>query len=118
MRFVEFAGDVPDPVDTVISVSSLIADASEETGEAVTVDMDLFLKKLYNAGVNLDYTGLKNLYDTNPAIKNVIQNFNDDKITFTGGEPDEDEYEKPTGDVDPETKVDQMAKRATRRRDN
>ena len=53
------------------------------------------------------YDDFKNAYDTVPALKQIVKNFNQDGVTL----------EKPLDiDVKPTNTVDQMAKRATKRR--
>lgn len=61
------------------------------------------------------YADFKNAYDTVPALKQIVKNFNQDGITLATSK--ESPKEKPLDiDVKPTNTVDQMAKRATKRR--
>ena len=107
MKLREFA----DSVQSIIAVADLVANDSKD-GTAPMAD---FLYALSNAGISMDYDKFKTVYDSNPQLKNVIQQFDADSITFVGGEPEAD---APAGDIPPEEKVGQMAKRAMNKRES
>ena len=93
------------------------ADASRETAKT---SIFVFLDKLKNAGLPIDYPSLKGYYDADPRLSNVIQQFNDREIEFVG-QGDEDEAPDtgaPVGEVPPEKKVNQMAKAALAKRES
>lgn len=58
----------------------------------------------------IDYNGFKNVYDANPSLQAIVQNFNADKVVVsTDVQPEEnpEKVERPTG-----KSVDQMASSA------
>ena len=104
-----------DAVSTIISVAELLRSEAEGEGDAKT-SMNSFINMLKNAGLNIDYDGLKSYYDAEPRLQGQIQDFNEKEIVFVG---DEEGLEmKPQGEVPPEEKVAQMAKSATDKRQN
>lgn len=107
MHFREFV----DSVQSIIAVAELVANDSKD-GNATMAD---FLYALSNAGISMDYDKFKSVYDNNPELKNVIQQFDAETVTFVGGEPEAD---APVGDIPPEEKVGQMAKRAMNKRES
>jgi len=106
MLFREFV----DSVQSIIAVADLVKNNSKDG----TASMADFLYSLSNAGISMDYDKFKSVYDSEPELKNVIQQFDAENITFVGGKPDAD---APVGDVPPEEKVGQMAKRAMNKRE-
>jgi hypothetical protein len=107
MIFREFV----DSVQSIIAVAELVKNDSKDG----TANMADFLYALKNAGISMDYDKFKTVYDSNPQLKNVIQQFDADSVTFVGGEPAAD---APVGDIPPEEKVGQMAKRAMNKRES
>jgi hypothetical protein len=107
MIFREFV----DSVQSIIAVSELVKNDSKD-GTAPMAD---FLYALKNAGISMDYDKFKSVYDSNPALKNAIQQFDAETVTFVGGEPQAD---APAGDIPPDEKVGQMAKRAMNKRES
>ena len=107
MHFREFV----DSVQSIIAVAELVKNDSKD-GTAPMAD---FLYALGNAGISMDYDKFKSVYDSNPALKNAIQQFDAETVTFVGGEPQAD---APAGDIPPDEKVGQMAKRAMNKRES
>lgn len=107
MHFREFV----DSVQSIIAVTELVKNDSKD-GTAPMAD---FLYSLKNAGISMDYDKFKTVYDSNPALKNVIQQFDAETVTFVGGEPQAD---APAGDIPPDEKVGKMAKRAMNKRES
>jgi len=107
MIFREFVNSV----QSIIAVSELVKNDSKD-GTAPMAD---FLYALKNAGISMDYDKFKSVYDSNPALKNAIQQFDAETVTFVGGEPQAD---APAGDIPPDEKVGQMAKRAMNKRES
>ena len=107
MHFREFV----DSVQSIIAVAELVKNDSKD-GNATMAD---FLYALKNAGISMDYDKFKSVYDNNPALKNAIQQFDAETVTFVGGEPQAD---APAGDIPPGEKVGQMAKRAMNKRES
>ena len=107
MIFKEFV----DSVQSIMAVSELVKNDSKD-GTAPMAD---FLYALKNAGISMDYDKFKSVYDNNPTLKNSIQQFDAETVTFVGGEPQAD---APAGDIPPDEKVGQMAKRALNKRES
>ena len=107
MHFREFV----DSVQSIIAVAELVKNDSKDG----TANMADFLYALKNAGISMDYDKFKSVYDSNPALKNSIQQFDAETVTFVGGEPQAD---APAGDIPPDEKVGQMAKRAMNKRES
>ena len=107
MKIFEFV----DSVQSIIAVAELVKNDSKD-GTAPMAD---FLYALTNAGISMDYDKFKSVYDSNPQLKNSIQQFDGETITFVGGEPEAD---APAGDIPPDEKVGQMAKRAMNKRES
>lgn len=104
-----------DAVSTIISVAELLRSEAEGEGDAKT-SMNSFINMLKNAGLNINYEGLKAYYEADPRLQGQIQDFNEKEIVFVG---DEEGLEmKPQGEAPPEEKVAQMAKSATDKRQN
>jgi len=64
-----------DAINTVISVAELLRSEAEGEGDAKT-SMNSFLNMLQNAGLNINYDGLKAYYDSDPRLQAEIQDFN------------------------------------------
>ena len=107
MHFREFV----DSVQSIIAVAELVKNDSKDG----TANMADFLYALKNAGISMDYDKFKSVYDSNPQLKNSIQQFDAETVTFVGGEPQAD---APAGDIPPDEKVGQMAKRAMNKRES
>jgi len=60
--------------------------------------------------VQFSYDILKQAYDTDPAVKKLIKNFDQDTITLSSGNAVDD---LPASEPDNDQTVSQMAKRAT-----
>jgi hypothetical protein len=106
MKIFEFV----DSVQSIIAVAELVKNNSKD-GTAPMAD---FLYALKNAGISMDYDKFKTVYDSNLQLKNSIQQFDAETVTFVGGEPEAD---TPAGDIPPDEKVGQMAKRAMNKRE-
>ena len=100
-----------DSVQSIIAVADLVKNKSSD-GNAPMADL---LYALNNAGISMDYDKFKSVYDANPQLKNTIQQFDAETVTFAGGEPAPD---APAGDIPPEEKVSKMAKRAMNKRED
>jgi len=107
MHFREFV----DSVQSIIAVAELVKKDSKD-GTAPMAD---FLYALKNAGISMDYDKFKSVYDSNAQLKNAIQQFDAETVTFVGGEPQAD---APAGDIPPDEKVGQMANRAMNKRED
>ena len=56
---------------------------AEDEGDAKT-SMNSFLNMLRNAGLNINYDGLKAYYDADPRLQAEIQDFNEKEVVFVG----------------------------------
>lgn len=73
--------------------------------------MDELDKLMVNIGnVQFSYDILKQAYDTDPAIKKLIKDFNQDSVTLSSGKAVDD---LPATEPSNDQTVSQMAKRAT-----
>lgn len=64
-------------------------------------------------GESFNYEGFKNLYDTEPGIKEIVKDFNEDGITIATQEGTPDDT--PAGDDNGEANVTAAAKRAAKK---
>ena len=103
-----------DAVNTIISVAELLRSEAEGEGDAKT-SMNSFLNMLRNAGLNINYDGLKAYYDAEPRLQSEIQDFNEKEVVFVGDAEGLDM--KPSGEMPPEKKVNSMAKKALAKRE-
>lgn len=104
-----------DAVNAIISVAELLRSEAEGEGDAKT-SMNSFLNMLRNAGLNINYDGLKAYYDADPRLQSEIQDFNEKEIVFVGDGEGLDM--KPSGEMPPEKKVNSMAKKALAKRED
>ena len=104
-----------DAVNTIISVAELLRSEAEGEGDAKT-SMNSFLNMLRNAGLNINYDGLKAYYDAEPRLQSEIQDFNEKEVVFVGDAEGLDM--KPSGEMPPEKKVNSMAKKALAKRES
>jgi hypothetical protein len=83
--------------------------------QASEFSFDELNKLMRNAGrEQFDYRTFKAAYDSDERVKSMIKNFNQEGITLkTDVDADTD---APQQDVDSNTKVSQMARRATKKR--
>lgn len=102
---------------TIISVAELARTRADDRAQTAKLSMQAFLTQLKNAGLNIDYSSFKEIYDANPELANSIQEFNDTEIVFVDVDSEEDSgLSAPSGNVPPEKKVSQMAKAALAKR--
>ena len=104
-----------DAVNTIISVAELLRSEAEGEGDAKT-SMNSFLNMLQNAGLNINYDGLKAYYESDPRLQAEIQDFNEKEVVFVGDDAGLDM--KPQGEVSPDKKVNSMAKAALAKRES
>ena len=114
MRFFE----VDSAVDAIMGAAMVAQGRASQQNKQGKLSMNGFLQMLANSGIMMDYDGFKTVFDTNPALQNVIAKFDKDTITFAGDSDDEGEgYEEPQTDVPDDERVAKMAKRAMRTRE-
>jgi len=119
MRFSEFQSTV-ESVDQDIIAAALIARDKAEADGSNKMPMTLFINMLKNSETPLSYNTLVSAYESNPKLKNIIQQFNKDEVVFVDTNPADgtDSIEQPVGDVPPEKKVQQMAAKAAAKRED
>jgi hypothetical protein len=120
LEYIDVVAEETSPTSIILAVAELIRKEADASRETAKTSIFVFLDKLKNAGLAIDYTGLKAYYDADPRLSNVIQQFNDREITFVG-QGDEEEMPDtgaPVGEVPPEKKVNQMAKAALAKRES
>jgi len=114
MRFFE----VDSAVDAIMSAAMVAQGRASQQNKQGKLSMNGFLQMLANSDVVMDYDGFKTVFDTNPALQNVIAKFDKDTITFKGDSDDEGEgYEEPETDIPDDERVSKMAKRAMKTRE-
>jgi hypothetical protein len=118
LKLVEAEGT--DAVNTIVSVSELIRSEADDGDGSYKVSMDNFLSMLQNAGLNIDYAGLKSYHEADPRLQMEIQDFNEKEVVLAGGGSSEEDTlnMQPQGEVPPEKKVNDMAKSALAKRES
>ena len=118
LKLVEAEGT--DAVNTIVSVSELIRSEADDGDGSYKVSMDNFLSMLQNAGLNIDYAGLKSYHEADPRLQMEIQDFNEKEVVLAGGGSSEEDTlnMQPQGEVPPEKKVNNMAKSALAKRES
>jgi len=120
LEYIDVVAEETSPTSIILAVAELMRKEADASRETAKTSIFVFLDKLKNAGLAIDYTGLKSYFDADPRLSNVIQQFNDREIEFVG-QGDEDEAPDtgaPVGEVPPEKKVNQMAKAALAKRES
>ena len=120
LEYIDVVAEETSPTNIILAVAELMRKEADASRETAKTSIFVFLDKLKNAGLAIDYPGLKAYYDADPRLSNVIQQFNDREIAFVG-QGDEEEMPDtgaPVGEVPPEKKVNQMAKAALAKRES
>jgi len=120
LEYIDVVAEETSPTSIILAVAELMRKEAELTNQTAKTSIFVFLDKLQNAGLPIDYTSLKSYFDSDPRLSNVIQQFNDREIEFVG-QGDEDEAPDtgaPVGDIPPEEKVSKMAKDALAKRES
>ena len=120
LEYIDIVAEETSPTSIILAVAELMRKEADASRETAKTSIFVFLDKLQNAGLPIDYTGLKSYFDADPRLSNVIQQFNDREIEFVG-QGDEDEAPDtgaPVGDIPPEEKVSKMAKDALAKRES
>jgi len=112
MRITEVSGSEHESA-RLAALSKFLVSRAKDTDARKTISTEAFLKLARGQGISLTTDQLKTLA-VQPPLNNLIQEVNDNEITFKGA--DGEEQVSPTMTVDQARKtVDQMAKRAVRR---
>ena len=120
LEYIDVVAEETSPTSIILAVAELMRKEADASRETAKTSIFVFLDKLQNAGLAIDYPGLKAYFDADPRLSNVIQQFNDREIEFVG-QGDEDEAPDtgaPVGDIPPEEKVSKMANAALAKRES
>jgi hypothetical protein len=120
LEYIDVVAEESSPTNTILAVAELMRKEADASRETAKTSIFVFLDKLQNAVLDIDYPGLKAYFDADPRLSNVIQQFNDREIEFVG-QGDEDEAPDtgaPVGDIPPEEKVSKMANAALAKRES
>ena len=92
------------------------ADDSTEHGES-KISFATIIQFMRNLRQPIDFDEFKQIYDMNPAISNLVRNFDDEFITLNTDEELEVDMSDPQNIEQPsQNTVDDMAKRALKKR--
>jgi len=121
MRFSEIIKEeapTTDVASSLMGVLQFLRNRSHNYEKAGTVGTDSLINMVRKTGVPFDYEALVAANDSNDAVKNLISNISKDLVTLKPFVDDEDAgtAAAPVTNVNPETKVDAMAKRALAKR--
>ena len=109
MRLTEFA---PNNLITFLNFV-----ANRTVGDKKEIPMSTLSSMAQKMGIPLNYQSLKTTYDQDPDLQNLIADINQDSIILKSpDEVDNDSLDQEQPDIDPDKKVDQMAKRALDKR--
>jgi hypothetical protein len=109
MRLNEFA---PTKIQSLLAFL-----ANRIQGDNKEMPMRAVIGAAQKMGIPLSYPALKKAYDENPSLQNLIADINQDTIILKSpDEVDNDSIDQEVPDVDPDQKVDDMAKRALNKR--
>jgi hypothetical protein len=108
MRLVEIAPSfVKGEMGTLMTI---LTHLKSKMGQGTKVPMAAVSNLMSNVGYSLTYDDFKQMFDSNPELKKIVSNFNQQEITIG-----DDNADLPTDNsVDGEKKVDQLAKSAAK----
>jgi len=118
MRFSEFLKNNDNELEsaTVNALRTLAGDANDQ-GQTSEISFDALKQILSNTGhPNFNYSIFKNLYDQGTVLKNIVDNFDQEKITLKTDKQSEKEPEIDKGKSNPTDTVKKMAQRALKKR--
>lgn len=105
---------------SLLGVLQFLRNRSREYDEAATVNTNSLINMVRKTGVPFDYETLVSVNDSMPAVKNLIASMSKDEIKlkpFAGeGDAEPDATAAAAPNIDPEKKIDAMAKRALAKR--
>tara|TARA_R110000823_G_scaffold75450_4_gene172620 strand:+ start:2693 stop:3094 length:402 start_codon:yes stop_codon:yes gene_type:complete len=132
MRFNEFSklNEDSQSLDALISVLNFLRQRANDKRVVGKISFDALSKIMNNLDQHIDYGTFSNIFDTHPALKNLVKDFNEKDIVLLpfGDEPEEempdtlgpqqpdDEEELPDQTPAVDNTVNTMAKRALGKR--
>ena len=102
MRLYEFDNGASPAVDSLKSILLTLADSDSDPTSPQTYNTDSIIAMVRNSGQPFTYTDLVNAATSDPAVKSLIANYNQQELTLgsagenTNGESGEG-YPEPTG---------------------
>ena len=91
--------------------------ANRLSGDNKEMPLSAVISTAQRMGIPLSYPALKKAYDDNPELQNLIADISQDSIILKSPDDiDQDSIEDEDPKIDPDQKVDQMAKRALNKR--
>tara|TARA_R110000868_G_scaffold9933_2_gene48904 strand:+ start:442 stop:789 length:348 start_codon:yes stop_codon:yes gene_type:complete len=114
MRFSELHEDQQELVSKLASVLEFLKGRSQDSGLQPNITLDSLIKMVGNTGTQIDPNTIQQLFNE-PTIRNLIKNIDGNMVTLNldGGMT---QLQPGGGNMPPEVKVNQMAKRALSRR--
>lgn len=109
---------MPTGIDKLISLLIFIRNRATQLGAKPEISMSALETMAKGLGIPLSYDSFNNIVQTNPTVKNIISDYNNDTVIFknTDGKDDQTISTPDDVDVEPTTQVDKMAKRALKKR--
>lgn len=110
------------PESNLVTALELIRQRYKDKDKVPQISTQSLINLVLNTDKTFDYDALVQASEQNPAVKNLIKSFNKDHVTLRHDEPDEvvtnispEEGDPTQAPVDT---VDDMAKRAAKKRDS
>ena len=75
LEYIDVVVEETSPINIILAVAELMRKEADASRETAKTSIFVFLDKLNNAGLSIDYPGLKAYYDADPRLSNVIQQF-------------------------------------------
>lgn len=129
MRLNEFVHSPTNtPESNLLTALELIRFRYQDKNQLPKISTQSLINMVLNTDKTFDYQSLVQANENNPAVRNIVKNFNRDYVELNpiGNEPAEDEAEQeldtitntPTGNIATEPVIDisDMAKRAAKQR--
>ena len=118
MRFSEFLNTTNNELESVIvnTLQNLRGDADEQD-QTAEISFDALTQIIKNTGyATFNYNLFRSIYDKGSALKNVVSDFNQEKIVLKTEKQAEKDPAMDTDNIGSTDKVKQMARSALKRR--
>lgn len=104
----------------IVQVLMFLKGRSEDKGLTPKMDTESLITLVHNAGdVTFDYAALVDAYENDPAVKELIQDFNEDEVIIKTADTEGEELSSSSEEstkADPQSTVKGMAKKALDKR--
>ena len=109
---------IPSGVNKLMSLLLFLRNRAEQSGAKNQISMNALSTMATGVGIPLSYDSFAAIHQQNPAIQNLVTDFNKDTVIFknTDGKDDQSIATPDDVDIEPTTQVDKMAKRALKKR--